>query len=120
MKNLKPLFFENSWFPKLLSKVSPIDVWAVSIGPFVWCKGELSEETKRHETIHFQQQLEMLFVFQLVLYVAFWVVGLFRYRSPEVAYFENPFEREAYRNDADEGYLEQRPRFAWVRHLGQE
>ncbi len=120
MKKWKPMFFEHSFVPKLLSRVSPIDIWAISLCGLVFCRGELSPQVKRHETIHFQQQLEMLFVFQLVLYVAFWVVGLFRYRSPEVAYFENPFEREAYRNDADEGYLEKRPRFAWVRHLGQE
>ena len=120
MKKWKPMFFENSSIPKILSLVSPIDIWAISFCGFVFCRGEMSPRVQRHETIHFQQQLEMLFVFQLILYVGFWVLGLFRYRSTEVAYFENPFEREAFRNDEDEGYLENRPRFAWVRHLGQE
>ena len=63
MKNLKPKFIENSLLPVWLSRVAPIDIWAINLGFWVWCRGELSEETKRHETIHFQQQMEILFVF---------------------------------------------------------
>ena len=37
MKNLKPIFIENSKLPYWLSKVAPIDVWAFSAGPFVVC-----------------------------------------------------------------------------------
>jgi len=117
VKNLKPLFFENSWFPKLLSKVSPIDVWAVSIGPFVWCKGELSEETKRHETIHFQQQLEMLFVFQWIVYFAFYAIRRYEYGSWKAAYYEIPFEREAYEKQNEVDYLQSRKRFAWMEYV---
>ena len=71
MKNLKPIFIENSKLPYWLSKIAPIDVWAFSAGPFVVCRGELSEKTTTHETIHFFQQLEMLFIFQWILYVYF-------------------------------------------------
>jgi hypothetical protein len=117
MKNLKPLFFENSWFPKLLSKVSPINVWAVSIGPFVWCKGELSEETKRHETIHFQQQLEMLFVFQWAAYFAFYALRRYEYGSWKASYYEIPFEREAYKKQDEVDYLQNRKRYAWLEYV---
>ena len=118
MKSVKPLFFENSWFPKLLSKVSPIDVWAVSIGPFVWCRGVLDEPTKRHETIHFQQQLEMGFILQWALYAMFYVYGYIKHRSGIKAYVMSPFEQEAYEFDDVEGYLSTRPRWAWVKYVG--
>ena len=44
MKNLKPIFIENSKLPVWLSKIAPIDVWAFSAGPFVVCRGKLSEK----------------------------------------------------------------------------
>ena len=51
MKLWKPKFFENSKVPEILSKVAPIHIWAINIGPFVWCNGVLSELDKRLETI---------------------------------------------------------------------
>ena len=117
MKKWKPVFVENSAVPRILSRLAPINIWAISFCGMVFCRGNLSPRVKRHETIHFQQQLEMLFVTQLVLYVAFWLFGLIKYRDGSVAYYENPFEREAYGNDGDEKYLENRPRFAWTRHI---
>jgi hypothetical protein len=117
MKKWKPVFVENSAVPKVLSRLAPIDIWAISFCGMVFCRGSLSPRVKRHETIHFQQQLEMLFVAQLVLYVAFWLFGLIKYRDGSVAYHENPFEREAYENAGDEKYLENRPRFAWTKYI---
>ena len=117
MKKWKPVFVENSAVPKILSRLAPINIWAISFCGMVFCRGNLSPTVKRHETIHFQQQLEMLFVAQLVLYVAFWLFGFIKYRDASVAYYENPFEREAYGNDGDKEYLENRPRFAWTRYI---
>ncbi len=118
MKKLKPLFIENSKVPVWLSKVAPIEIYALSFGIFVWCRFLLSPTTKRHETIHFQQQLELAFVGQWILYVLFWLVGFVIYRGDgRKAYYESPFEREAYANDHDKAYLENRPRYNWVRYI---
>ena len=114
MKNLKPIFIENSKLPYWLSKIAPIDVWAFSAGPFVVCRGELSEKTRTHETIHFIQQLEMLFVFQWILYGLFYVIGRFTKGSWKAAYYGNPFEVEAYANDLDPDYLQERKFWAWT------
>ncbi len=114
LKNKKPWFIENSKVPVWLSHLAPINIWAISFGLWVWCRGKLSEQTKNHETIHYQQQIELLFVGQWLLYGLFWLVGMVRYRNGEKAYRENPFEREAYRNDEDLGYLATRPRYSWV------
>ena len=115
MKHWKPWFYENSRLPPLISKIAPINVWAISVGPFVWCAGTLSERDKRHETIHYQQQLELLFVLQWVLYFLFYVIGLVRYRNGLIAYLNNPFETEAYNNENDEDYLLTRKRWSWIK-----
>ena len=80
----------------------------------------MSDVTKRHETIHFQQQLELLFVFQWILYGLSWLHGLWKYKDSAVAYRENVFEREAYSKELEEDYLENRPRFAWLKYIGEK
>ena len=57
-KNLKPIFVERSFVPKLLSFFAPIQIGAITLGFIVFARNEMSETTKRHETIHFQQFLE--------------------------------------------------------------
>ena len=114
MKNWKPLFIENSKIPVWLSYLAPIDIGAITLGPVVISRGEMSEQTKRHETIHFQQYLELAFVGFLVMYVGFWIWNLMKGNSPRDAYYKIPFELEAYANDANENYLEERKRYAWT------
>ena len=118
MKEWKPKFFENSRLPVWLSKIVPIEVHAFSFGPFVWCRTEMNGRTKQHETIHFQQQLEMGFIFRWILYAAFYVYGYIKHHSGFEAYMMSPFEREAYDNDEVEGYLSVRPRWAWAKYVG--
>ena len=83
----------------------------------MWCRGELSESTKNHETIHYIQQKELLMIFQWILYIVFYITGLIRYRNSQEAYYENPFEREAYANDKNLQYLEERKPYAWINYL---
>jgi len=111
----EPKFIENSSLPIKLSKFSPIDIWAISLAFWVFCRGELSKTTKRHETIHFQQWIELGIVGFLVLYPLFYLIGLIRYRNRRMAYIENPFEREAYQNERKYTYLEKRKRYAWIK-----
>ena len=112
-----PIFIENSKLPVWLSKVAPINVYAFSFAVWVVCKGVMSDRTRRHETIHYKQQLEMLFIFQWIFYGLFHLVNLVRYRDGRAAYYENPFEREAYANDEDVDYLQNRKHFAWVKYI---
>tara|TARA_R100000995_G_C3483082_1_gene125287 strand:+ start:165 stop:521 length:357 start_codon:yes stop_codon:yes gene_type:complete len=116
MKNWKPIVFENSKVPVWLSKIAPIEIWAVSIFIFVFCKGEMNETTRVHETVHFQQQLELLFVFQWILYAFFWLFGLIKHRSAKEAYYRNPFEQEAYENAPVPNYLQMRRRYSWWKY----
>ena len=117
MSWLKPIIIENSRLPQWLSKLSPIDIWALSFGPFIFCRGNLSDEVKRHELIHFYQQLEMLFVFQWVLYAIFYIVGRFTAGSWKMSYHLNPFEIEAFTHAKEEDYLKKRKLWAWTKYI---
>ena len=111
-----PLVFEESKIPVWLSRVAPIEINALSFFIFVFARGKLDERVKRHETIHYKQQLEMLFVFQWILYAYFHLSALVSGLSGKEAYYYNPFELEAYDNDEKEGYLSERKPYAWVKY----
>lgn len=126
---MKPIFVENSIVPKILSHFSPIEIWAITIFPFVFCQGELSERTVNHESIHFQQYLDLFIIGFLPLYLYDYLVGLVRYRKDlsgddlhpepyssvgEKAYRRIRAEQEAYRYTYDEEYLVNRERFKWL------
>ena len=89
VKSRKPWVFENSKIPVWLSNIAPIDIWALSFAFWVFCRGKMSSQTRRHETIHYQQQIELLFVGQWVLYGTFWLIGLARYKDGKKAYYNN-------------------------------
>ena len=117
MKLWKPIFIENSIIPRILSYVSPIKIGAISLGIFVFCRKEATPALRRHETIHFQQQLELLFVGFFALYLLFWLIGLVRTGKGNQSYQEIPFEREAYYNQYASNYLATRKHFAWVKYV---
>ena len=48
MKTCQPKYIENSKVPVWLSYFAPIDIWAISLGPFVWCRGVLDDNINRH------------------------------------------------------------------------
>ena len=116
-KSIFPIFFDNSKVPVILSKVAPIEIGAINLGPFVFSRGLISETTKRHETIHYKQQLELLFVFFYLLYVFFWLKSVLSGVKGRQAYYDIPFEKEAYKNELDHEYLQKRKRYSWVKYM---
>ena len=113
----QPIFLEESRLPIVLSKVSPIEISALSFACFVFSRGKINKTTRRHETIHYHQQIELSFVIQWILYGLFWTFGMIKYRNGKKAYYENPFEREAYANERKTTYLEKRPLWNWVNYI---
>lgn len=110
-----PIFIENSSLPVILSRVSPIDIYAISLGPFVISRGTINARTRVHETIHYKQWVELGFIGFLLLYPTFWIVNRLRGMSGPDAYFNIPFEVEAYDNQGDLGYIFRRRPYAWAR-----
>lgn len=116
MKNWKPIFIENSVVPRLLSYVAPIEIAGIALGFIIFIRGEADDRLRRHETIHYQQYLETLFIGFLIIYVYDYLCNLILFRDGGIAYRLVRAEVEAYDNDMDEDYLENRKRYAWLRN----
>ena len=112
----RPLYFENSKVPVVLSWFAPITIGAITLGPLVFSRREMSEETKNHEAIHWQQYIETGIIGFVVLYLFFWLWNLIKLRDGALAYAMIPFEREAYAYDHHLDYLDERKRYAWWSH----
>jgi len=78
---------------------------------------KVTPQLENHETIHYCQQREMLFVLQWLWYGVEYLVRRIKRRSHDAAYMSLSFEREAYANENSLEYLKTRKRFAWVRYL---
>ena len=108
-----PIIIENSKIPVWISKIAPIDIFAISFGFFIICRDKIPERTWRHEMIHYRQQQELYFIGQWILYAYFCIYGFIKYKSGKQAYYRNPFEQEAYANQDDPIYLLKRKKKAW-------
>ena len=110
-----PKFYENSKVPVILSKFAPIEIYAITLGPWVFCRGELPESTKRHETIHYLQYKELWFIGFLFIYLFdfLWAAIISGKGFSRESYLAVRFEQEAWDKDSEEDYLEKRKSFSW-------
>ncbi len=109
------IVIKNSKIPQRLSIF--INIYAITLWPFIIFKDEGNEQTIKHERIHIVQQAELFVVFFYLLYVTFWFLNLLKYRNFHAAYMNIPFEREAYEKEYEEDYLDNRKRFAWKDYI---
>ena len=86
---------------------------------FIWISRLDKDEVKlyRHEKIHFWQQVEMLFIFHWLFYGVFYLLGRAKGHCHYIAYRYNPFELEAFSNEAQVDYLKKRRPFAWISYV---
>lgn len=71
------------------------------------------KQVVNHESIHFQQALELGILPFYLIYVLEWLLKLPFYGAG--AYENISFEREAYSNDDNLDYLTTRRRYNWIR-----
>jgi hypothetical protein len=84
---------------------------AVTIFPFIFMRKERFRHNTNllnHERIHLRQALELLIIPFYVWYLIEFCCRLPRYRNFYLAYRNISFEREAYENDSNLGYLTNR------------
>lgn len=75
---------------------------AICLGRFIVCKqseAEVSERLRRHEAIHQEQMDRHGVVGFYAKYLLHYARGLWRHRNHDLAYRNNPFEREAYERE---------------------
>lgn len=111
-----PVFIENSKIPVWLSKIAPININAITLGPIVLSRGILSEKVKRHETIHFMQYKELFFIGFLLVYAFDYLYAAIIKKKgfSRESYLAIRFEQEAYDNDYKVDYLNRRRKFRWL------
>ena len=91
---------------------------AITLFPFVFFNGQpLDDSELRHETVHLWQQMALLFVLFYMLYLAFWLLNIIRFRDPYRAYMNIPFERSAYILEKQQPVSPIRQSFHWLRCL---
>jgi len=107
-----PIVIVSPKFTKLVSIF--IDVYAITLFPFIISKEKMDETTLNHEKIHIEQQKELFVIFFYLLYVYYFIENYYFFRDTHTAYMMIPFEREAYEYDSDLNYISNRKRFRWL------
>src|SRR5690606_36687650 len=93
---------------------------AMAIFPFILVKDKnlrLNTTLINHERIHLRQQLELLILPFYIWYFIEYLIRLIQYKNVHQAYMNISFEREAYQNDVDLQFLQNRNLFNFLRFL---
>ena len=109
------LFIEYSRVPVWLSKLAPIEINAICLGPVVFSRGKISQRTKNHERIHWEQMKETAIIGFLLIYLYDYLYNRYALRMEgSKAYRNTRAEIEAYGYQTKEDYLLTRKRFTWL------
>ncbi len=116
IRHWRPLFIQHKSLLVCLSYLAPIEINAITLGPLVISRDKIDKITQNHESIHFQQYLETLFIGFIIFYLWDWIIGLFKYKDGRKSYFAIRAEKEAYRHQQNLNYLQTgRRRWAWLK-----
>ena len=111
---MKPIVIVSPRICKALSVV--INVGAITLFPFIISREKMDETLLNHEMIHIKQQMETLVIGFYALYVWYWGIALAKGLRGSEAYRAIPFEKEAYANEEDMSYCDNRSIWAWMRY----
>tara|TARA_B110000285_G_scaffold210586_1_gene252540 strand:+ start:4742 stop:5122 length:381 start_codon:yes stop_codon:yes gene_type:complete len=111
---------------KFLNKISILmNIGGITLWPFIvlreYYQGTTNywrskrERIINHESIHIKQQQELLIIPFYVLYVLEYIVKSILYMSIDKGYRAISFEREAYNNERDLEYLNNRKKYNWIK-----
>lgn len=112
---MKPRIKEMTIFVKIITFGFAAGITLAPFGIYIRKEYLRYKRINNHEKIHWQQQMEMLIIFFYLWYFFEWIYRLFtNFKS---AYKSISFEKEAYTNDKNYEYLENRKRFSWIKYL---
>lgn len=92
----------------------------LSFWPFIILKEDRYKRDTiliNHERIHLRQQLEMLILPFYLWYLGEWFLRTLLYLDTYRAYQNISFEREAYANEKELGYIQRRRPFSFLNYL---
>lgn len=86
---------------------------AINLFGFIFTRRKLSDKDINHENIHTAQMKELLYIGFYIIYFLEWLYKvLFKYPFSHKAYRDISFEKEAYKNESNLLYLDNRKRYA--------
>lgn len=86
-------------------------------------KGEESKsyfkKMLKHESIHFEQEKELGFIFFYIFYIIEWIFKclLYVFDARIMPYRSVSFEQEAFNNEGKFSYLSNRKRYSWIKYI---
>jgi len=92
----------------------------LALFPFVFVKHSLDKKNPvfvNHERIHLRQQFELLVIPFFLWYFMEFLVRFIQYKNWNLAYRNISFEREAYSNEKDLGYLKRRSFWSFLKYI---
>ena len=91
----------------------------ITIWPFVIMRHKVLKDNlvfMNHEKIHLRQQLELLILPFYLLYTVEFLMRLIQYKNWYVAYKNLSFEREAFYNESNMNYLQNRSFWQFLKY----
>ncbi|GAA4781304.1 hypothetical protein GCM10023231_05950 [Olivibacter ginsenosidimutans] len=101
----------------ITSSIQAVALWPIILANKSWKACGVPTHILRHEKIHHQQQLEMLVLPFYIWYSIEWLVRWLIYRDRKKAYREISLEKEAYANDGNPGYLQERKYWSFLNYF---
>lgn len=92
----------------------------MAIYPFIFLKNKSLAGNSilvNHERIHLRQQIELLWIFFFAWYIIEFLIHLIRLRNWNKAYHNISFEKEAYKNEDNLYYLEDRKFWTFLKYF---
>ena len=90
---------------------------AMTLYPYIFARGKLSDKTINHENIHGEQQKELLIILFLLFYLIEYLIKLLITFNHNKAYHSISFEQEARYNENDYNYLKNRKSYIWIKYV---
>lgn len=97
----------------------PNNVVALAIFPLIIVrKGVIpSKKMIRHEKLHHLQQLELTPLLFILWYFIEYLIKYIKYKDWNLAYENISFEREAYENESNPYYFNERKPYSFIKYL---
>ena len=115
---------------KEVNKIINNNILGLAIYPFIFVRKDYVKELKNlpggfgiwkqlinHEKIHLAQEKEMLLLPFYVWYGLEWCIKSVKYHSWNIGYRNISFEKEAYTNESNFDYLQNRKIFSFLKYM---
>ncbi|MES2225054.1 MAG: hypothetical protein V4478_03650 [Patescibacteria group bacterium] len=92
----------------------------ITVYPFIFVRTDTRghEGLVRHETVHIRQQLELLLVGAILLFIVEYIYARFIKRlDARQTYYYSAMEQEAHRNTKNTNYLNERKPYAVLKYI---